>query len=136
LADRVSARLSPGEARRFGLLLSAIFAGIAVWPVVFQGGRWRGWAAALAGVLVILALAAPTALAPLHRLWMRLGYVLSWLNTRVLLGLTYFLVMMPIGMARRLLGRDPLDRRLRDRDSYWVVGDTPRDRRRSMERRF
>jgi hypothetical protein len=118
------------------LLLGAIFAGIAVWPLVFQGGRWRGWAAALAGVLVILALAAPTALAPLYRLWMRLGHALSWVNTRVLLGVTYFLVMMPIGVARRLLGRDPLDRRLGDRDSYWMTRDRPSDARRSMERRF
>jgi hypothetical protein len=141
LALRVSARLSPAgtpgaDLRRFGVLLGAVFALIAVWPLVVRGEGWRGWAAWLAGGLIVVALAAPGVLGPLHRGWMQLAHVLSWCNTRLLLGVTYVLVMLPIGVARRILGDDPLDRRLRDRTSYWVSRDRPGDARRSMERRF
>jgi hypothetical protein len=118
------------------VLLGVVFAGIAWWPLLVRGDRWRGWAALLAGVLVLVSLAAPGMLAPLYRLWMRLGHGLSWFNTRLLLGITYFVVVMPIGMVGRLVRQDPLDRRLRDRDSYWMIRDRPKDARRSMERRF
>ncbi len=57
-------------------------------------------------------------------------------NTRILLGVVYFVVMTPTGIVMRLLGRDPLDRRLKDRPSYWVDRKRHLDPRGSMEHRF
>ena len=124
------------ELRRFGLLVGAIFAAIAIWPVAFRGELPRSWALILAGSLIAIGLAAPRALRPVQRWWMRLGHALGWVNTRLLLGTVYFLVLTPIGAAMRLIGRDPLDRRLGDRASYWKPRGPTRDSKRSMELRF
>ena len=136
LATGVSARLSPKELRRFGVTVAiplALLAGLGVWrghsvlPMVLG---------ALAILLAGLALMAPRLLSPVHTVWMAGAQALGWFNTRILLGVVYFVVMTPTGIVMRLLGRDPLDRRLHDRSSYWVARTRPPDARASMERRF
>jgi hypothetical protein len=105
-------------------------------------GAWRGHTilpvlvGGLAVTLAGLGLAAPRGLRPVHRVWMKLADALAWFNTRLLLGLVYYLVMTPIGLLMRLLGRDPLDRRLHDRASYWIARTPQADPKGTMERRF
>ena len=136
MATGLSARLSPKELRRFGVTVAiplALLAGLGVWrghtilPIVLGG---------LATVLGGLAFVAPGLLAPVHTVWMRFAHALGWFNTRVLLGVVYFVVMTPTGFVMRLLGRDPLDRRLRDRPSYWVARKQHPDPKGAMERWF
>jgi len=136
LATGISARLSSRELRRFGLTVAVPFgllAGVGAWrghtilPVFFAG---------LAVTLGGLALLAPGLLAPVEKAWMRAAHILGWFNTRLLLSVVYFLVMTPTGIIMRLVGRDPLDRRLMDRPSYWVKRMGSQDPRGSMERQF
>ncbi len=136
MATGLSARLSPKELRRFGVTVAiplALLAGLGVWrghsvlPMVLG---------ALAILLAGLALVAPRLLSPLHTIWMAGAQALGWFNTRVLLGVVYFVVMTPTGIVMRLMGRDPLDRRLGDRSSYWVERKRHADARGSMEHRF
>ena len=111
----------------------ALLAGLGVWrghtvlPGVLGG---------LAVVLGTLALGAPQSLGPVHTVWMAGAQALGWFNTRVLLGVVYFVVMTPTGIVMRLLGRDPLDRRLKDQPSYWVARKQHPDPKGAMERRF
>ncbi len=124
------------QMRRFGILVGAIFGLIALWPWLIRGEGLRSWAIGISVVLILLGAAKPGALRPLYRAWMAFAAVLAWINTRILLGLTYFLVMTPTGLLMRLWGRDPLDRRLGDRPSYWINKLRTRDPRTSMERLF
>ena len=73
----------------------------------------------IAAVLLIAAAVAPSLLRPVYRGWMRLGEVLAWVNTRILLTLIFFLVVTPIGLVMRLFGRSPIAVKRRD-DSYWT----------------
>ena len=59
-------------------------------------------------------------LVPLYRFWMRLALVLSWVNTRLLLCILFYLVLTPIGLVMRLLGKDLLDTRIeKEAATYW-----------------
>jgi hypothetical protein len=141
LATGISARLSAPEResrdlRHFGLLVGGIFALIAAWPVVSRGEGPRFWAAIIAAGLILPGLVVPTALRPVYRHWMKLSHGLGWLNTRLLLGAAYLLLLTPIGVVMKLVGRDPLSRRLRDRDSYWVTRERSGQGKRRMELRF
>jgi len=136
LATRISARLSPRELRRFGITLAipfSLLAALSAWrghtvlPTLFTG---------LAAILGGLTLLAPRCLSPVHKVWMGAANALGWFNTRLLLSLVYFLVMTPTGVVMRLLGRDPMDRRLKDRSSYWVERDRHPEPAAAMERRF
>ena len=128
--------MSSGELRRFGFIVAiplALLASLYAWwghtaiPLLLAGA-----AVTLAG----LALAAPTVLGPVERGWMVLAHGLAWVNTRVLLSLIYYLVITPIGLMMRLVGRDPMDRRLGDRESYWVTRPQRSTDRRAMEHQF
>jgi hypothetical protein len=110
------------DLRSFGLLVGGIFAGIGFWPVVFYGAGLRWWAVVAAAVLIFPALAFPYRLAWIHKKWMLLGHILGWINTRIILGAIFYLVVTPIGFIRRLMGKDPMGKQIRaDLESYRVV---------------
>ncbi len=135
MAARVSARLTPGEGRRFGLTLGAGF-------LVLAGlTAWRGHsleARAFAGLgagLVAAALVVPARLGPVHRFWMALAAAISRVTTPVFLGLVYFVVLTPTGLVRRLAGRNRLARPSLS-GSFWVARGVAARRRTDMERQF
>jgi hypothetical protein len=70
-------------------------------------------------VLVALGLVWPRALVWPNRAWMALAEVLAFVSTRVVLGAVFLLAVTPIGIVRRLIGSDPLQRRAPRRQSYW-----------------
>jgi multisubunit Na+/H+ antiporter MnhG subunit len=54
--------------------------------------------------------------------WMAFARALAWVNARVILTVVFYLIVTPVGLARRLLGYDSMGRRLeRDASSYRVA---------------
>ena len=120
--------------RSFGFLVGGVFLGIGLWPLLF-GEAYREWALAVAAVLLLPALVWPPALGPLFKGWMFIGHVLGWINTRIILGLVFYLMVTPIGLLLRLLGKDPMTRRFdAGAESYRVVKE--RREGKHMERQF
>jgi membrane-associated phospholipid phosphatase len=59
---------------------------------------------------------------PVYLIWMRLAFVLSWINTRLVLLVVFYLVLTPTGLVMKLMGKDLLDRRIeREKKSYWLA---------------
>jgi hypothetical protein len=110
------------ELRKFGLIMAGGFAVLALIGVLrTHPGIASRALGGLSVVLLILALAAPGFLAPFHWAWMRLGEILGWINTRLLLCLVYFMIVTPLRVARRMFNKDPLRWRLKkDIESYWI----------------
>ncbi len=72
-------------------------------------------------MVLALALLAPRALTPLEWLLSRIFRTVTSALTYVILAVVFFLVLTPLGLIRRLLGKDTLGRRPDpDRTSYWV----------------
>ena len=114
------------QLRSFGFTVGGIFALIAFWPLIIRGDEPRWWAAGAAGCLLLPAAVLPRSLTWIYKGWMLLGHVLGWINTRIILGFIFYVLVTPTGIVRRWLGKDPMGRRLRpDLDSYRVTR-TPR----------
>ncbi len=110
------------ELRSFGLLVGGVFSAIGLWPTLVHAAPLRLWALVLAGGLILVALAAPVALRPVHRIWMKVGHVLGFINTRILLGLIFYVVLTPMGLVRRALGKDTLQKAFSsDAETYRVL---------------
>jgi hypothetical protein len=64
---------------------------------------------------------------PAYWLWMGFVFVVSWVITHVSLGLVYFLVVTPLGLVGRMIGRDKLQLRARHQTTYWhsLAGSSP-----------
>jgi hypothetical protein len=93
----------------FGLLIPWIFDKPWVWQD--SGARWPWIAAA---IFASTGLILPAILKPIYILWMKIGHVLGWINTRIILGLVFFVMFAPLALLFRLFGRDPMQRKLED----------------------
>ena len=109
-----------GDLRRFGIVLAALLAllGGYLWYVEAVGIAQLVHAASL--VLLGTGLALPVALKPIYFPYMWLARIVAFVNIHLLLGLVFYTLFMLIGLGMRLLGRDPLDRKIApDEESYW-----------------
>ena len=98
--------LTPAELRRFGFTFAGAIAFVfgLVLPWLFDYGHPR-WPWIVAAVISLPALLVPRALAPLYAVWMRIALVIGFVNTRIILGLLFFLIIWPFGLALRLAGK-------------------------------
>lgn len=81
--------------------------------------------AAVAAAFFLCTLFAWKALKPVYIVWMRLAFVLSWFNTRLILIIFFYLIFTPIGLIMRLFGTDLLDRRIQKQTpTYWKKKET------------
>ncbi|MEW6510480.1 MAG: SxtJ family membrane protein [Bacteroidota bacterium] len=110
---------SPKKIRNFGLLFGVICLGLAAYFLYRDNGIWSYFAAG-AGMFLFTGFFLPVVLKPVYVAWMTFAFALGWMNTRLLLGLFFFLVMTPVGLIVRLTGRDLLDEKIdRSAASYW-----------------
>jgi len=107
--------------RSFGLVFAGFFALLAALSLYHGGARWQYWFP-LAAIFAVLAYAAPWVLAPLNRLWARLGHLLHTVVSPLFLGVVFYLCITPIGFLMRLTGKDPMRRIFEpEAKSYWIV---------------
>ena len=107
------------QERQFGFLFAAVFVLAAFWPLWPLHAPKVYWLAG-AGAWLAAALIYPKLLAPFYRAWMAFGHVLGWINARIILGVVFFVVVMPVGLVMRLFGKDFLAMRPNRSGSYWV----------------
>lgn len=78
----------------FCVILPWLFSrAIPLWPIV------------IAVILLLQAIIYPPSLIPVQTLWMRIGGILGWINTRIILGIVFFILLTPIGWLQRVRGK-------------------------------
>ena len=113
-------RPSARAERNFGLSVGGVLLLVSSWWLL--RGRFPSVAPVTAGLgalLVVLGLAVPRVLYWPNRGWMAMAEALSFVSTRVVLAVVFFIAVTPIGLVKRLTGWDPLRRRARSEASYW-----------------
>lgn len=117
---------TPPELRTFGLLfggLLCIFFGLLL-PWLWGFGL-PVWPWPLAALLVTGALVRPAALAPVYQVWMKIAGVLGWINTRLLMVLIFYGMILPAGLIMRAVGRDPMQRRFDAQAASYRINREP-----------
>jgi hypothetical protein len=124
------------EARKSALVVAAVFFAIAGWNLYKQRTQIAYPAGAIGAVLAFLGLAVPAGARAFHAGWMKLAHALGWVNSRILLGGMFYLVMTPVGWIVRLTGGDPLNRRKAPQETYWIPRKVSRPAPEQFERLF
>ena len=106
--------------RSFGIVFTLVFLAVGVWVV--SGGQSKGWLFFVSAALfLVIAIARPSILGPLNRAWAKFGLLLGQVFNPILLGVVFFLVVTPIAVVLRLLGKDSLHLKSKpDLKSYWI----------------
>ena len=119
----IAATETPKALRDFGLIMAVML--IVMFGVVFPwlfSFATPYWPFIAAFVFAVVALLKPMLLAPVNRIWLKLSIVLGWINTRLIMGLMFFFLIVPMGLVLRLLGKDPLSNEiLKDVKSYRII---------------
>lgn len=109
--------------REFGFVTATLITllfGI-VFPVFIFDEPWPNLPPAITVSigLAAVALILPILLKPIYIVWMWIGFVLGWINTRILLGLVFYFLFAPAAWCMRLFRIDPMRRRIgTQQDSY------------------
>ena len=114
-------KIDTKKLRKFGFTVGGIFTAFLILFVLRHKHHVPYYVALVAGPSLLAgALVWPRALWPVERGWTMLAHALGWINTRILLAFVFFVVLAPIALFMRIIGKDPLERRRdRRRPTYW-----------------
>jgi len=133
--EPVRTDMSPSELRKFGLVTAAMlvlfFDVLIPWIWDFAPPVWP---LVVASILILMALVYPKSLGPVYTVWMKFANVLGWINTRIILGLIFYTLFMPVGFLVRAVS-DPM-RRKQDNESDSYREESRQPKIENMERPY
>ena len=113
--------------RSFGIVFFVVFLIIALYPLTYSGDV-RIWSAIISLFFFVLGILNSKLLTPLNKLWFRFGIVLAKIVSPLIMGIIFFLVVTPIGLIMRLLGKDVLNLKYNKNKSYWIEKNGPKSK--------
>ncbi|MGH1480691.1 MAG: SxtJ family membrane protein [Geminicoccales bacterium] len=134
-----------GTDRGFGLTVGGILLAIALIRIgigyMRSGMIEIGWLELVFGsiglALIIMGLVASALLRPLNVAWTKLGLLLFTIVNPIVLGVIFIITIVPIGLALRAFGKDPLRLSFEpEASSYWLPRDPPGPSPDSMKQQF
>ena len=105
--------------RSFGIVFFVVFFIIAVYPI-FKGGDLRVWSIVISLIFLVLGILNSKLLLPLNKIWFKFGLFLGKLVSPIVMGIIFFLVVTPIGLFMKLLGKDLINLKLNKKNTYWI----------------
>jgi hypothetical protein len=122
--------------RRFGLTIGAACGVVGCVRALFAHSHPEWWLGA--GLIIgLFAFFWPAALAPLNRLWLKLGLVLYKFVNPVVMTVLFVSTIVPVGALLRLRGKDQLRLKLQpDAASYWIEREPPGPEPETMTHQF
>ena len=113
--------------RSFGIVFFVVFLLIALYPLSYDG-EIRLWSLIISVIFLILGLLDSKILAPLNKIWFKFGILLGKIVSPLIMGIIFFLVVTPIGLIMRLLGKDVLNLKYNKNKSYWIEKSGPKSK--------
>ena len=109
--------------RNFGLVFFVVLLIIALWPLKYESDI-RLWVIILSLVFLVLGVLNSRFLSPLNKLWFKFGILLGSIVSPIVMGAVFFIVVTPVGLIMRFLGKDSLKRSIvKSASTYWIKRD-------------
>ena len=105
--------------RSFGILFSIVFAIISFWPII-NGNPIRLWPIPISLIFLVLGLLNSKLLNPLNIVWVKFGELLGRIIAPIVMAIIYFIIVTPIGLFMRLIGKDLLNLKFSKANTYWI----------------
>ena len=113
--------------RSFGIVFFIVFLLIATYPIL-KGNEVRFWSLLISFGFLILGLINSKILSPLNKLWFKFGLILGKIISPLIMGIIFFVVVTPIGVAMRLLKKDLLNLKYNQKETYWIEKTGPKSK--------
>tara|TARA_B100000963_G_scaffold200448_1_gene174579 strand:+ start:245 stop:628 length:384 start_codon:yes stop_codon:yes gene_type:complete len=116
-----------GSNRSFGIVFFLVFLLISIYPLI-NNESIRIWSLVVSLIFLVLGILNSNLLLPLNRLWFKFGIFLGKIISPIIMGIIFFLVVTPIGLIMRLIGKDILNLKYSDYRSYWIEKTGPKSK--------
>ncbi len=108
-----------GSNRSFGIIFFVVFLLVTIYPLTYNG-EVRIWSLIISLIFLFLGLANSKLLSPLNKIWFKFGIFLGKIISPFIMVLIFFLVVTPIGLIMRVIGKDTLNLKYNKNKSYWI----------------
>ena len=113
--------------RSFGIVFFTVFFIVSTYPF-FKGGDLRIWSLVISIIFLILGLLNSKILTPLNKIWFKFGVLLGNIISPIVMGIVFFLVVTPISLLMKVLGKDILNLKKNTNKSYWIEKTGPKSK--------
>lgn len=103
-----------------GLILPIIFGFLL--PFIFNHD-FRIWTLFVGSTLIITGIIKPNLLYFPYLIWMKIGLILGWINSRIIFSLIFIFVLNPIAIILKIIRYDPLNKKQTFQNSYKEIRD-------------
>jgi hypothetical protein len=129
--------LKTSSDRSFGFVFTVVFLIFGIFPYFGEGGAITAWPIVVSAAFLIITLVKPILLAPLNKAWTKFGLLLQKVVSPIVLGMMFYAIMTPFGLAMRLMGKDLLRLKLdKAANSYWIHRTPPGPSPESMKNQY
>ena len=133
------ADIKMGSDRGFGLVFSAVFLIVAIWPLIFGNPLSITRFVFLFGAICfgLISLIHPKTLHPLNVLWFKFGILLGKIITPIVMMLLFITTFTPVALIMRAFGKDNMKLRIdKSEHSYWTPRIESETHQSSMKNQF
>ena len=123
----MNSEINKSSNKNFGIVFFVVFILVALYPLVYSG-EIRIWSIVLSLIFLTLGLLNSKILTPLNKIWFKFGIILGKIISPIIMGVIFFLVVTPIGLLMRLLGKDLLNLKYNKNKSYWIEKKAPKSK--------
>ena len=124
----MSNEINKSSNRSFGIVFFIVFLLIGIYPLLNQEDV-RLWALIISLIFLILGIIESKILTPLNKIWFKFGIFLGKIISPLIMGLIFFLVVTPIGILMRILGKDLINLKFKKNlKSYWIEKTGPKSK--------
>jgi hypothetical protein len=124
------------ELQKFGLTFSIIL-GIIGGFLLYKGNTNTYWFLSAGALFLFLGMFLPQSLKLIYKIWMGLALIIGWFMSRLILSALFYMIVTPIGLCMRLVGKDFLNQKFdKSAETYWIKRDKEEFARSRYERLF
>ena len=105
--------------KSFGIVFFVFFFAVALYPLI-NGDELKFWSLILSFVFLVLGLINSSILTPLNLLWFKFGMLLGKYISPIIMAIVFFCVVTPTGLIMKILRKDLLNLKKKDKKSYWI----------------
>ena len=113
--------------RSFGFVFFVVFFLIAIYPLLNEG-NFRFWSLIIAIIFLILGILNSKILTPLNKIWFKFGLLLGSIVSPIIMSIIFFFVVTPISFVMKILGKDILNLKRNNNNTYWVEKSGPKSK--------
>ena len=116
--------ISKKQLRQFGFVIGFGFPIIIGFFIpMISGHAFKTWTIWLGIPFLLAGKICPNLLFYPFKLWMRIGLILGWINSRIILSVVFIVVLQPISLIMKIFGYDPLRQKKINQKSYREINE-------------